>query len=95
VFVVTHRPQEQPPGGEFIFVEGVSEAITQARMAEGREHVHVMGGGQVIRQASSDGLVDALPIIIAPVIPGDGNGLVRRLSRGEVKGHVLVGCVGR
>ena len=75
VFVVTHRPHEQPPGGEFIFVEGVVEAIAQAQVAAGQKQVHVMGGGQVIRQALSAGLVDELTIIVAPVIMGDGKGL--------------------
>ncbi len=30
-FVVTHRPEEQPPGDEFVFVDGLPKAIEQAR----------------------------------------------------------------
>jgi dihydrofolate reductase len=73
--VVTHRPEEQPPGGEFVFVGGVGEAIALASAAAGDKQVHVMGGGQIIRQALSAGLVDDLTIIIAPVLLGAGKGL--------------------
>jgi dihydrofolate reductase len=75
VFVVTHRPEEQPAGDEFIFVGGVVEAIERAKAAAGDKQVHVMGGAQVIRQALSAGLVDELTIIVAPVVLGGGKRL--------------------
>jgi dihydrofolate reductase len=75
VFVVTHRPGEQPPGGDFTFVDGVTEAISQAKEAAGDRQVHVMGGGQIVRQALVAGLVDELSIIVAPVILGGGKRL--------------------
>ena len=75
VFVVTHRPEEQPPGNEFIFVDGVEEAIGEAKLAAGDKQVHVMGGAQIIRQALARGLVDELSIIVAPVILGGGKHL--------------------
>ena len=75
-FIVTHRPEEQPPGDEFTFVDGVGDAITRAREAAGAgKDVHVMGGADVIRQALADGLVDELTIILAPVILGGGKRL--------------------
>ena len=74
-FIVTHRPEEEPPGGHFTFVDGVPEAIEQAKAAAGDKHVHVMGGADVIRQALAGGLVDELTIIIAPVILGGGKRL--------------------
>jgi hypothetical protein len=41
-FVVTHRPQEQPEGHAFTFVEGVAEAVASAKEAgvksAGRTH---------------------------------------------------------
>jgi dihydrofolate reductase len=40
-FIVTHRPDEQPPGRAFTFVTGVGEAIEQARTAAGDKDVHV------------------------------------------------------
>src|SRR5947208_13830312 len=32
-FVVTHRPEEEPPGGEFVFAGSLAEAIAQAKAA--------------------------------------------------------------
>lgn len=75
VFVVTHRPEEQPSGDEFVFVAGVEEAIDRAASAAGAKQVHVMGGGEVIRQALSAGLIDELTIITAPVLLGAGKRL--------------------
>ena len=75
VFVVTHRPEEQPPGDEFVFVGGLSEAIARARAAAGDKQVHVMGGGQIIREALAAGVLDELSIIVAPVVLGGGKRL--------------------
>src|SRR2546421_2757131 len=65
-FIVTHRPEEEPPGGAFIFVAGVPEAIQRAKDAAGDKDVHVMGGADVIRQALAAGLVDGLADLRAP-----------------------------
>ena len=51
-FIVTHRPEEQPEGGAFTFVEGVEAAVDRAREAADGKDVHVMGGAEVIRQRS-------------------------------------------
>ena len=80
-FIVTHRPEEQPPGDHFTFVDGVAEAIEQAKAAAGDKHVHVMGGADVIRQALAEGLVDELTVIIAPVILGRGKHLFDGFDR--------------
>jgi dihydrofolate reductase len=74
-FIVTHRPQEEPAGGAFTFVDGVEAAIERAREAAGDKDVHVMGGADVIRQALAAGLVDELAIIVAPVVLGGGKRL--------------------
>lgn len=74
-FIVTHRPEEEPPGAGFTFVIGVEVAVAKARAAAGEKNVHVMGGADVIRQALAAGLVDELSIIVAPVILGDGKRL--------------------
>lgn len=50
-YVVTHRPEEQPPGENFIFVGSVPNAIDEAKAAAGDEHVHLMGGADVTLQA--------------------------------------------
>jgi dihydrofolate reductase len=74
-FIVTHRPQEAPPGGGFSFVDGLDEAIGQARVAAGDKDVHIMGGADVIRQALRAGHVEELSISIAPVVLGAGKRL--------------------
>jgi dihydrofolate reductase len=71
-FIVTHRPEEQPPGDAFVFVSGVHAAIERAKEAANDKDVHVMGGADVIRQALAEGLVDELTIIVAPVVLGGG-----------------------
>jgi dihydrofolate reductase len=75
VFIITHRPEEEPEGGAFTFVSGVREAVTRAADAAGDKDVHVMGGADVIRQALEAGLVDELSIIVAPVVLGGGKRL--------------------
>jgi dihydrofolate reductase len=80
VFIVTHRPEEEPEGGAFTFVSGVEEAVPQAVDAAGDKHVHVMGGADVIRQALEAGLVDELTIIVAPVVLGGGKRLFEGFS---------------
>jgi dihydrofolate reductase len=80
-FIVTHRPEEEPEGGAFMFVSGVGEAVERAREAAGDKDVHVMGGADVIRQALAAGLIDELSIIIAPVVLGDGKRLFEGFSQ--------------
>jgi len=75
LFVVTHRPEEQPPDGGFIFAGSLAEAVDRATEAAGGKQVHVMGGADLIRQALAAGLVDELMIIIAPVTLGAGKRL--------------------
>ncbi|HET9610002.1 MAG TPA: dihydrofolate reductase family protein [Acidimicrobiales bacterium] len=89
-FIVTHRPEEQPPGDDFVFVDGLREAVERARAAAGDKHVHVMGGADVIRQALSAGLVDELSIIVAPVVLGGGKGLFDGFDRRVELEHVGV-----
>ena len=74
-FIVTHRPEDAPPDAGFTFVNGLDEAIAQARDAAGDKDVHVIGGADVIRQALRSGYVDELSITIAPVVLGAGKRL--------------------
>ena len=69
-FIVTHRPQEEPPGGAFTFVSGVEAAVERALQAAAGKDVHVMGGAEIIRQALAAGIIDELTIIMAPVVMG-------------------------
>jgi len=75
LFVVTHRPEDEPEEGGFTFVNGLDEAIASAREAAGGKDVGIGGGADVIRQALQAGYVDELSISIAPVILGGGKRL--------------------
>jgi dihydrofolate reductase len=81
VFVVTHRPEEEPESGEFNFVGDFGEAIDRAKEAAGERAVSIGGGGDVIRQALDAGIVDELHIIVAPVILGGGKPLFKDFAK--------------
>jgi dihydrofolate reductase len=81
VFVVTHRPQDEPPTGEFTFVGGFDEAIDSAKEAAGDKDVSIGGGADVIRQGLDAGIVDELHIIVAPVILGGGKRLFQDFTK--------------
>ena len=80
-FIVTHRPEEEPPGEAFTFVSGVEAAVERALQAAAGKDVHVMGGAEIIRQAIAAGIVDELTLIIAPVILTAGKRLFDGFSR--------------
>jgi dihydrofolate reductase len=90
LFVVTHRPEEEPEGGEFTFVEGVEAAVERAMEAAGDKDVNVMGGADVIRQALDAGIVDQLSIIVAPVVLGGGKHLFEDFSKSIELEHLGV-----
>jgi dihydrofolate reductase len=81
VFVATHRPEEEPEGGEFTFVGGFDEAIDRAKEAAGDKVVSIGGGADVIRQGLDAGIVDELHIIVAPVILGGGKRLFEDFTK--------------
>jgi dihydrofolate reductase len=81
VFVVTHRPEEEPETGEFSFVGGFDEAIERAKEAAGDKAVSIGGGADVIRQGLDAGIVDELHIIVAPVILGGGKRLFEDFTK--------------
>jgi dihydrofolate reductase len=89
-FIVTHRPEEQPPGDAFVFVAGVEEAVGRAREAAGGKDVNIMGGADVIRQALAADLVDELTIIVAPVVMGAGKRLFEGFGRSLELEHLGV-----
>jgi dihydrofolate reductase len=90
VFVVTHRPEEQPASGEFTFVGGFDEAITRARDAADGKDIAIGGGADVIRQGLDAGVVDELAIIVAPVILGGGKALFDGFTRSLDLEHIGV-----
>jgi dihydrofolate reductase len=81
VFVVTHRPEEEPSTGEFTFVGSFEEAIARAKEAAGDKAVSIGGGADVIRQGLDAGIVDELHIIVAPVILGGGKHLFEDFTK--------------
>ena len=80
-FILTHRPEEQPDGGEFIFVGSLDEALSRAREAAGAKDVHLAGGADLIRQALAADAVDELSIIVAPIVLGGGKRLFEGFER--------------
>jgi dihydrofolate reductase len=90
LFVVTHRPEEEPEGGEFTFVDGVEAAVERAKEAAGDRDVNVMGGADVIRQVLDAGIVDELSIIVAPVVLGGGKHLFEGFSKSVELEHIGV-----
>jgi dihydrofolate reductase len=90
LFVVTHRPEEEPADSGFTFVDGLENAVARAREAAGDKDVNVMGGADVIRQALRAGLVEELTIIVAPVVLGGGKRLFEGFDQDVDLEHIGV-----
>jgi dihydrofolate reductase len=88
LFVVTHRPNDEPPDAGFTFVESLDEAIARAREAAGDKDVAIGGGADVIRQALRAGYVEELSISIAPVLLGGGKRLFEGFDQDLTLEHV-------
>ena len=74
-FIVTHRPEDETRDGGFTFVNGLDAAMERALAAADGKDVHVMGGGETIRQALRAGYIEELTISIAPLVLGAGKRL--------------------
>jgi dihydrofolate reductase len=87
IFVVTHEaPARWRLGDRFKFATGgIADAIDQGRDAAGDRDVVIMGGGDVIRQALDEGLVDELLLHIAPIVLGAGAPLFAGDGRVELE----------
>lgn len=75
VFVLTHEarlPEEKAGGTTFTFVEGIENAVGQAKAAAGSEDVAIAGGASTIQQALRAGLVDEMQLHVAPLLLGGG-----------------------
>jgi dihydrofolate reductase len=88
VFVVTHRPREKlvkEGATTFTFVDGVEQALDQARAAAGAKDVSVGGGATVIQQLMKAGLLDELQIHLVPVFLGGGRPLFGDMGQMELE----------
>jgi dihydrofolate reductase len=81
LLVVTHRPEDEPAEGGFMFVNGLEQAIAHGREVAGGKDVSIGGGADVIRQALRAGHVQELSISIAPLILGGGKRLFEGFDR--------------
>ena len=88
VFVLTHEkrePEAKEGGTTFTFVEGVEQAVEQAKAAAGDKNVTIGGGASTIQQCLAAGLVDELEVHIAPLLLGGGRRLFDNLSAEQVE----------
>jgi dihydrofolate reductase len=87
VFVVTHHarePVEFANGTRFVFLEGVENAVEQAREAAGGRDVRVAGGAEVATQTYRAGLLDRIDLHIAPLLLGSGAKLFAGVEPGAL-----------
>jgi dihydrofolate reductase len=87
VYVVTHHAREPLVLGTttYTFVDGIEEAIRQAREAAGDKDVQISGGGSVAQQALNAGLLDELHIHVAPQVLGGGVRLFESADPGTLE----------
>jgi dihydrofolate reductase len=71
MFVLTHRPPEQPSPGVSFCSGDVAAAVATAKQAAGDKDLIVLGA-DVVRQCLERGLVDEIQLMILPVLLGDG-----------------------
>jgi dihydrofolate reductase len=71
VFVLTHRPPDEPePGVTFLSCD-LAEAVATARAAAGGKDLEILGA-DVASQCLRRGLVDEVLVYVVPVLLGDG-----------------------
>lgn len=71
VFVLTHRPPDEPePGVTFLSCDLV-EAVATARVAAGGKNMEILGA-DLATQCLRQGLVDEVLVYVLPMLLGDG-----------------------
>ncbi|MCW0216524.1 MAG: dihydrofolate reductase family protein [Pseudonocardia sp.] len=71
VFVLTHRPPDEPERGTTFLTGDLAEAVTTARAAAGGKNLEVLGA-DLASQCLQRGLVDEVLVYVLPVLLGDG-----------------------
>lgn len=86
VFVLTHRPPDEPEDPGITFLTGeLEEAVATARSAAGDGNLEIFGAN-LAAQCLDAGLVDEIVVHVAPVLLGDGVRLYGDTAdRGEVE----------
>ena len=71
VFVLTHRPPDEPEPGVTFLTCDLEEAVATARAAAGGKNLEILGA-DVAGQCLQRGLVDEILVYVLPVLLGDG-----------------------
>jgi len=71
VFVLTHRPPDEPEPGVTFLNCGLAEAVDTARAAAGGKNLEILGA-DLASQCLKQGLVDEVLVYVLPVLMGDG-----------------------
>ena len=78
-FILTHHPRDpivMEGGTTFHFVtDGIEAALVQARAAAGGLDVKIGGGVSTVRQYLLAGAIDALHLVVSPLVLGQGEAL--------------------
>ena len=78
VFVLTHRPLENPYGVNFVHGDIVDIVEESKRVAQ--KNIWLVGGASIIEQSYKNGLIDRYYITIIPSLLGDGIKLFDHLN---------------
>jgi dihydrofolate reductase len=71
VFVLTHRPPDEPEHGTTFLTGDLEEAVATARAAAGGKDLEILGA-DLASQCLRRGLVDEVLVYLLPVLLGDG-----------------------
>jgi len=71
VFVLTHRPPDEPEQGVTFLDCDLAEAVATARAVAGGKNLEILGA-DLASQCLQQGLVDEVLVYVLPVLLGDG-----------------------
>ncbi len=71
VFVLTHRPPDDPEPGVTFLTGDLADAVATARAAAGGKNLEILGA-DLASQCLRRGLVDEILVYVLPVLLGDG-----------------------
>lgn len=71
VFVLTHRPPDEPDPGVTFLTSDLADAVTTARAAAQGKNLEILGA-DLASQCLQRGLVDEVLVYVLPVLLGDG-----------------------